>query len=40
MPAGTGPVGIGVAVAGWGMAVPERRVTNEELTRMVDTSGL
>ncbi len=38
MPAGTGPVGIGVAVAGWGMAVPERRVTNEDLTRMVDTS--
>jgi len=38
MPAGTGPPGIGVAVAGWGMAVPERRVTNEDLTRMVDTS--
>ena len=38
MPVGTGPAGIGVAVAGWGMAVPERRVTNEDLTRMVDTT--
>ncbi len=30
--------GIGVAVAGWGMAVPERRVTNDDLARLVDTS--
>jgi 3-oxoacyl-[acyl-carrier-protein] synthase III len=30
--------GIGVAVAGWGMAVPERRVTNHDLVQMVDTS--
>jgi 3-oxoacyl-[acyl-carrier-protein] synthase-3 len=35
---GTGPVGIGVAVAGWGIAVPERRVTNFDLAQMVDTS--
>lgn len=27
-----------VAIAGWGMAVPERRVTNDDLARMVDTS--
>ncbi len=30
--------GIAAAVAGWGMAVPERRVTNDELSRRVDTS--
>lgn len=30
--------GIAAAVAGWGMALPERRVTNEELSRRVDTS--
>jgi 3-oxoacyl-[acyl-carrier-protein] synthase III len=38
MAGGSGPRGIGVAVAGWGMAVPERRVTNDDLARMVDTS--
>lgn len=32
------PGGIGVALSGWGMAVPERRVTNDDLARMVDTS--
>ena len=37
-PARTAPVGIGVAIAGWGMAVPERRVTNFDLAQMVDTS--
>ena len=30
--------GVSAAIAGWGMAVPERRVTNEELSRRVDTS--
>ncbi len=30
--------GVAAAVAGWGMAVPERRVTNDELSRRVDTS--
>ena len=30
--------GVAAAVAGWGMALPERRVTNEELSRRVDTS--
>ncbi|MEA2826997.1 MAG: 3-oxoacyl-[acyl-carrier-protein] synthase [Actinomycetota bacterium] len=32
------PSAIPVAVAGWGMAVPERRVTNDDLARMVDTN--
>ena len=27
-----------VAIAGWGMAVPERRVTNHDLSQMVDTN--
>ena len=30
--------GLNAAIAGWGMAVPERRVTNTELSRRVDTS--
>lgn len=30
--------GLAVAVAGWGMAVPVRRVTNHELAQRVDTS--
>jgi 3-oxoacyl-[acyl-carrier-protein] synthase-3 len=30
--------GLKVAIAGWGMAVPERRVTNFELSMTVDTS--
>ncbi|HEV2758826.1 MAG TPA: beta-ketoacyl-ACP synthase III [Acidimicrobiales bacterium] len=30
--------GLQVAIAGWGMAVPERRVTNFELSMTVDTS--
>ncbi len=30
--------GIAAAIAGWGMAVPDRRVTNEELSQRVDTS--
>jgi 3-oxoacyl-[acyl-carrier-protein] synthase-3 len=30
--------GLKVAIAGWGMAVPERRVTNFDLARTVDTS--
>ncbi|MGI8809654.1 MAG: beta-ketoacyl-ACP synthase III [Acidimicrobiales bacterium] len=30
--------GLKVAIAGWGMAVPERRVTNVELSMTVDTS--
>ena len=30
--------GLRVAVTGWGMAVPERRVTNFDLARTVDTS--
>jgi 3-oxoacyl-[acyl-carrier-protein] synthase III len=30
--------GIGVALAGWGMAVPDRRVTNHDLALRVDTS--
>jgi 3-oxoacyl-[acyl-carrier-protein] synthase-3 len=29
--------GIRAAIAGWGMAVPERRITNEELALQVDT---
>jgi 3-oxoacyl-[acyl-carrier-protein] synthase-3 len=32
------PGGLKVAIAGWGMAVPERRVTNFDLARTVDTS--
>ena len=35
---GAGAGGIAAGIAGWGMAVPERRVTNEELSRRVDTS--
>ncbi|HVF13924.1 MAG TPA: beta-ketoacyl-ACP synthase III [Acidimicrobiales bacterium] len=38
MAGGTPPRGIRVAVAGWGMAVPERRVTNDDLAQMVDTN--
>ena len=30
--------GIGVAIAGWGMAVPDRRVTNSDLAQRVETS--
>ena len=30
--------GLKVAIAGWGMAVPERRVTNFDLSKTVDTS--
>jgi len=30
--------GLKVAIAGWGMAVPERRVTNDELSKTVDTN--
>ena len=30
--------GLKVAVSGWGMAVPERRVTNFDLAKVVDTS--
>jgi 3-oxoacyl-[acyl-carrier-protein] synthase-3 len=30
--------GLNVAVSGWGMAVPERRVTNFDLAEIVDTS--
>ena len=30
--------GLKVAISGWGMAVPERRVTNFDLARTVDTS--
>jgi 3-oxoacyl-[acyl-carrier-protein] synthase-3 len=35
-PAGATP--IGVAVAGWGQALPVRRVTNDDLARTLDTS--
>jgi 3-oxoacyl-[acyl-carrier-protein] synthase-3 len=35
---GTTGIGIGVAVAGWGMAVPDRRVTNHDLALRVETS--
>ena len=38
MAGGIGPAGIRVAVAGWGMALPERRVTNHDLAQMVDTN--
>jgi 3-oxoacyl-[acyl-carrier-protein] synthase-3 len=38
MAGGIAPSAIPVAVAGWGMAVPERRVTNDDLARMVDTN--
>ncbi len=30
--------GLKVAIAGWGMAVPERRVTNDDLSKIVDTN--
>jgi 3-oxoacyl-[acyl-carrier-protein] synthase-3 len=30
--------GLKVAIAGWGMAVPERRVTNDDLSKTVDTN--
>jgi 3-oxoacyl-[acyl-carrier-protein] synthase III len=33
-----GAVGGGVLIAGWGHAVPERRVTNHDLARHLDTS--
>jgi 3-oxoacyl-[acyl-carrier-protein] synthase III len=35
----TGEVAGGVLIAGWGRAVPERRVTNHELARHLDTSN-
>ena len=30
--------GLRVAISGWGMAVPERRVTNDDLSKTVDTN--
>jgi 3-oxoacyl-(acyl-carrier-protein) synthase III len=35
---GTGAGAAGVAVAGWGQALPARRVTNHDLARTLDTS--
>jgi 3-oxoacyl-[acyl-carrier-protein] synthase-3 len=36
--AGTGAATTGVAVAGWGYALPARRVTNDDLAQSLDTS--
>ena len=37
-PAASAALSAGVSVAGWGTALPARRVTNHDLTQLLDTS--